>query len=782
MKKRLLFGICFLLLSGIPVIELRAEEPAISIVREDGISILIKEGELYYTNAPLRFIYHARPEEEAVYEYALSGDDGIHYSEWIPMEEDGYLLVPDLENEVNGIWQIKFRKIEEDKKEEMESRSFRIGFDLCPPECSLLSEQVFAAWSAKDILCDLTGKEDKSGIRSISVETDGELLYEREYSQSEEVREFETELVLSKEARSLDGLRLEIAVTDYAGNTQTIKETYYIDKTRPTVQLSGILAGTIQKEPVIVEAKAQDNHPTGVILVYRAIRTMADGQSFVEEQIAEGGKRLEQCYQTDGNYEVLCYAVDPAGNRSDEAKVTFRVDSTSPVIQIGGVSDGTDYQEGKSVSVTLMEAFFSDCCVEVSAKRRSPGHEEGVFLPVWKIQEKESRNCYYFEEDGDYVISVRAVDAAGNQTERRVSFRVDRHAPTLFIQGLSEKTVTNQPPKLLLNVEELFYDTTQIRCRLIKKTDKGVFVPIEMPEWTMETEKAEFPIEINEEGGYVLQTIVTDRTGNQTEEQLSFTLDYTPPVIGFLDSLHQKYVTRFQLPADFSSWISDLTMVSCKAYLNTRNFLPQEEVTQEGKYILRIEAVDEAGNTAEKTIAFIVDRTVPRVVVSGIRRDGTVGKNEKITLCLYEEEDRFVSVLLDGVEQTLAKEGKWAVFSIKEYGDHNIAVKAIDLAQNVLEQEISMNCVLAANPLAGYQVKEQTVEQKEDMKQKEDLKQKELPASTEVTRMFAPKAVAAVAVTLAAGVLLLTGTGIFLYKRKSLRGGGETFVDRKKWL
>ncbi len=770
-KKGLLFGICFLLLFGIPVLELRAEEPDISVVREDGVSVLIKEGELYYTNAPIRFICHTEPEEEAVCEYALSGDDGKNYSDWVQMEADGYLLVPDLENEAKGIWQIKFRKTEAEKKEEMESRSYRIGFDLCPPDCSLLSEQTFTAWSAKDILCDLTGKEDKSGIRSILVETDGELLYERTYSQSEEVQEFETELVLDKEARSLDGLRLEVTVTDHAGNMQTITETYYIDKTRPVVQLSGIPTGTIQKEPVTVGVEAQDNHPTGIKLIYQVILTMADGQSFVEEQTAEGGERLEQCYQEDGNYEIFCYAVDPAGNRSGEAKITFRIDSTPPLIQIGGVSDGMDYQEERSVSIAVEEAFFSDCHVEIFAKRCSPGYEEEIFLPTWKMQEKDSKNSYYFEEDGDYVISVRAVDAAGSQTDKKVCFRVDSHAPTLFIQGLSEKAVTNQPPKLLFYVEELFYDTAQIQCQLIKKGKNGVYVPVKMPEWTLEAKKEEFPLEIKEEGSYVLRTIVTDRTGNRTEELFSLTLDYTSPVIGFLDSMHQKYVTSFQLPADFSAWISDLTRVSYKAYLNTRNFLPQEEVTQDGKYILRIEAVDEAGNMAEKTITFIVDRTAPCVVVNGMQRDGTVGKNERLTLCLYEEEDRFLSVLLDGVEQTLAEEGKQAVLSMKEYGDHKITVKAIDPAQNELEQVISVNCALAVNPLAGYQVKEQTVEQKGEGRQKE------LSTSADVMRIFASKAAAT-----AAGVLIVTGAGIFLYKRKSFRRVKETFIDRKKWL
>ncbi len=765
-KKGFLFGICFLLFFGLSVFEAKAGEPVVSIVQEDGVSLLIKEGELYYTNAPVRFLLHAEPEEEAICEYALSGDDGANYSDWILMDARGYTLLPDFKNEAEGIWQIKFRKtvtIREDgvsqnkmeqesqKTEITESRVYRIGFDMCPPECSVTSEQELGVWSAKDIKCILSGAEDKSGIRSMLAETDGEILYAKEFSQSEAVRELETELILNKEARHADGIPLNITITDYAGNIQTLSKLYYIDKTRPSVQLSGIETGAIQKESVTVRAEADDNHTAEVKLIYQAIRTENAEQKFLEQQSLNGA--LERSYQEDGSYKILCYAVDPAGNRSDELEVVFRIDATPPLIQIGGVLGGTDYREGRSVSVSVAEAFFEDCHVNISAKRCTPGQEEMLSLPVWKSQGKNSENRYYFEADGDYLVSVKAEDAAGNEGSKEVYFRVDGNAPTLFIQGLSKKEVTNQPPKLFFYVEELFYDTAKVQCLLIKKGKNGIYVPVDIPQWRIEAEKSEFPLEIKEEGSYVLRAVITDRAGNRTEEQLSFTLDYTPPIIGFLDSLHQKYVKKFRLPADFQAKLSDLTAVSYKAYLNTRNFLPEEEVRQDGKYILRVEAVDEAGNEAEKTIEFIVDKTAPRVVMSGVRRDGTVGKNEKITLRLYDDEDMFTSVLLNGVEQAVDEEGKQAVLSFQDYGDHKIMIKATDPAQNELTQVISLSCALAQRPFASYQTKERTV------------KQRELPVSgdvAEVPQVFVPAAAMA-----AASVLLLTGVGILLYKRVS---------------
>lgn len=791
-RKLVMFSICFFLIMFLTAIKTSAKELVVSIVREDGVSVLIKDGELYYTNGPLRFFLYKESGEDTLYEYALSGDDGAHYSEWTQLEGNSYSLIPDLLNEAQGIWQIKFRKTETVIKEESisqnelgeakgageavesggtstndnmtgetesekemkitESHPYRICFDLNPPNCTLMSEQELSDWSSKDISCRMNLLDDRSGIRSILVKTEAETLYEKDFLQAEEMKEFETELVLNKEAPDADGLKLDITVTDNAGNIQTLTKSYYIDKTKPTMHLFGIVDGLIQKNPVAVLAEARDNHQETVEFIYKTIKTEADGRQFNEEQ-AVNGLQFERYYQEDGNYYILCYAMDAAGNSSNIEKVSFRIDGTPPRVQLEGVTGGADYQEGRLVSVCVEEAFFEDCRVDINAKRYTPGYEEKVSLPTWRMGGNNSVGSYYFEDDGDYVITVRATDAAGNETGREIRFRVDCHAPSLLIQGLSEKKVTNQPPKLIFRIGELFYDTTQIQCQLIKKSKNGVYVPIGLPEWKLDKGEEEFLLEIKEEGNYALRAVAEDRAGNFTQEQLFFTLDYTPPIIGYLDTLHQKYLKGFRLPADFSTKILDISTVSYKAYLNMRNFLPQEEIKQDGKYILRVEAVDEAGNTAEKTIAFIVDRTAPRIVVNGMRQNGTIDKNEEITLRLYDEEDTFTSVLLDGVEQTLYEENKKAVLTFEEYGEHKVTVNATDPAQNELTQEILMSCKFAASPFENYQVMERTV------------KQEELPVAPNTVNSWGEMLKKTGVIVI---ILIFTGVGIIFCKKRLL--------------
>lgn len=738
------FGLffCCMAFLCIPVCTAKAEQLSVNITREDGLSVLIKENELFYTNAPLYFQIAAEAEQEAICEYALSSDGGENYSEWTVMEANSYQLNPDFQNEKKGIWNIKFRKtvteeksvsdneIEqtenesaEDKVEDVEivttvieSRVFQIGFDLEIPKLTLSSEPALEKWSNGDLNCTLESQDMESGIHRVTVETGGEVITEETYEQADKKQETTVSFVLSKEAETMEGQEFSIIVTDYAGNQNTHKGVYYIDKERPTFELSGVLNGSIQNHDVDIQAAAQDNLPQGVTICCQINRDENGTDPMLEEQIQTTGTAQERClltkkYERDGNYHVSAYAKDQAGNCSEIIELVFRIDKTMPNIHIGGVLNDTDYTTGQTVSVHVEEQFFQDCQIELDVRRSKPGLEEKVPMESWHLDGKVSEHAYTFETDGDYVMLIKAVDAAGNSETKEARFRIDKTAPQLEIRGLETQTVTNRVPHLMFHVEELFYDTANISCVLVKKNPDGTFFPAKEPVWKLEQEQMDFPMEIKEEGVYLLRAEAADRAGNHVEQQVQFTLDYTPPVIGYLDSLHQKYLKGFKLPIDFASKIMDMTGINYQAYLNTRNFSPGEEVGQDGKYILRVEAVDEAGNEAEKTIEFIVDKTLPKLVVNGARRDGTVARNAEVILSLYDEEDLFESVRVNGKAQAISKDRRTVILPKMNYGEYEIEVKAVDAAENELTQVIHMKCALAANPFREYEVIEKTIVQ-----------------------------------------------------------------------
>lgn len=725
---------------------LRAEELSIGITRGNNISVLIKEGEVYYTNEAITFYIDdymlEGQQHQYQYEYALSSSKGENFSDWIEMEQGKYQLVPDQSNEWSGIWYIKFRRIvqiqesiseneigtledviseneinEEETGRIDESREYRVCFDMKSPVISLSPERKLEQWSTGDILCNLSCEEDISGIRMVKIESEGEILFEELMSAGGEILEFQTDFSLKKEASTRNGCQLDITITDFAGNTEKISTTYLIDKTHPSLFADGVQNGTIHREGITLSIAATDNMPEKLKLYYCAKLAMNGTEQIIEDSAipCEGDSiTYERYYEEDGTYKITVYTKDQAGNSSDVWEREFRIDRTVPRISASGVVNGTAYNTNQTLHINIEENFFLDSHVSVTASRSTPNGKNTDTVLQWMQTGRENENSYSFEEDGDYVLQIKAEDAAGNVAQKEIWFQIDKTSPILNIEGIAEQSITNRPPDLKIHVEECFYEAAKISCLLIKKTENGVYVPVSLPDWKLNKQTEEFILNVKEEGVYELRINITDRAGNSTMKNLKFSLDVTPPVIGFLDTLNRKYLKRFGLPSDFAKRITDMSAVSYRTYLNTRNYNEKEEIVQDGKYILTVEAEDAAGNMSEKTIEFIVDRTLPRIIVSGLREDGTVGKGEKVILRLFDEQDRFVQVLLNGAEQVIDEENQQVILPMEAYGDYKITVKAIDPAENELTQIIDMSCALAVNPFEGYKVIEKTIRQEEE--------------------------------------------------------------------
>ena len=80
-----------------------------------------------------------------------------------------------------------------------------------------------------------------------------------------------------------------------------------------------------------------------------------------------------------------------------------------------------------------------------------------------------------------------------------------------------------------------------------------------------------------------------DGANNTSEESISFIVDENPPVIGYINDFNEKYLKYFSLPKEFSDYITDMTNVRYKAYLNSKE-VNSAKIEKDGKYILQIGA------------------------------------------------------------------------------------------------------------------------------------------------------------------------------------------------
>ena len=117
------------------------------------------------------------------------------------------------------------------------------------------------------------------------------------------------------------------------------------------------------------------------------------------------------------------------------------------------------------------------------------------------------------------------------------------------------------------------------------------------------------------EGGYNITIIVTDGAGNTTTTTVSFTIDKTDPVIGLTGVANNTYYNVSVVPV---IEVLDINLNTSTITLNGVSFASSTPVTEDGDYVLVVQASDYAGNTVSMTLLFTIDKTSPEITVTGV--------------------------------------------------------------------------------------------------------------------------------------------------------------------
>lgn len=363
--------------------------------------------------------------------------------------------------------------------------------------------------------------------------------------------------------------KYDLVVTDTAGNTT--KLSFEVDSIAPIV--SGVENGKRYNRsitPTFTEGIGKLN-----------------GKPFTNGTVV----------QLEGTYNLI--VEDKAGNITT---IQFSIDVTAPIVT--GVTTNCSY------SLPVVISF-----------------NEGTAT----LNGKSIAKNYTVNKDGSYELIVK--DSAGNETI--IIFEVDQLAPVVtgvepkayrenvtpvFGEGtatlngkafVSGTTITVEG-NYELKVTDRAKNETVIRFSIDKKpvlvtgVENGKVYQQVKPTFTEGTAKLNGVAYtsgtlITLEGSHVL--LVTDEAGNETK--ISFTIDYTAPVInGFLE---ERSVYREVTP----------TFIEGAATLNGQPFTSGTTISSDGDYELKVK--DKAGN--ETTVRFKIDRKP--VTVTGVESGKT---------------------------------------------------------------------------------------------------------------------------------------------------------------
>jgi len=494
--------------------------------------------------------------------------------------------------------------------------------------------------------------------------------------------------------------------TDKSGNKTTHEEiAFIIDKTNPVVKIDGVDHQSFNPTGKRVTVSVDElNFGTN----YVVLSVTKDGKVFNIGTWKNNNKlsSLGYKFNDDGLYTIAISAEDKAGNGPITANKTFTIDTTKPAIEITGVENAAHYNVDKPVSVEIRDVNLD--VNRITVTRNGRGYNAGGF----GVANQTARLSHNFSQEGDYAINVEATDKAGNQFSRQIAFTIDKTAPvitpkfkgqsrvikngeyinevftpefaldqgedTIVSVTMNGSNVTGRIPTATLEMKYDFsvlardkagnestidinfiLDTTKPNLNITGVID-GFFNNNQMPTVTysdryLDSSRSSVTlngrpfingVQLSEEGDYILKAEIYDLANNVSSRTIVFTIDKTAPVIKFKEAISEGYFKEGLLPELLIEDLNAYDIIS--QTLNGQPYNLGDPIEEEGKHVLFFEVKDKAGNIQQLSVEFIIDKTPPKVVVDGVKKNETYRDPVTLSISLDNPSDTLKSVMING--------------------------------------------------------------------------------------------------------------------------------------
>lgn len=188
---------------------------------------------------------------------------------------------------------------------------------------------------------------------------------------------------------------ITITATDEAGNSGSASVSFFIDKTAPTITITGPVAGYYNTDQTVTWTVTDMNLDT-----------------------VTASHPSPTTFSTDGTYQVTVSATDLAGNSNSTSSAQFVIDKTPPTITINAPLDDAYYTTSSLPAADYTVTDNLDPSPSVSQSGWS-------------------------DAEGPHTMTVTATDAAGNTATASVSYTVDNTAPISTVTLIGHQEGTN---------------------------------------------------------------------------------------------------------------------------------------------------------------------------------------------------------------------------------------------------------------------------------------------------------------------------------------------------
>ncbi|MBQ7562427.1 MAG: hypothetical protein IJT16_00380 [Lachnospiraceae bacterium] len=182
----------------------------VTIQKSDGSTVLLGRNDILEVNSDVDFYVVSGC---AGYEYSISGDEGKHYSRYRGLKGNRLRLFASENRQADGIWYLCFRGLDTNGGIISESLTYRLRFDLTPPELRISTQK---SEDGTGLL--ISASDSGSGVKSLEVRSGGRILYRRtEYERAGEEAENAFSCSLDPDSEEVPW-GLTISAVDFAGN------------------------------------------------------------------------------------------------------------------------------------------------------------------------------------------------------------------------------------------------------------------------------------------------------------------------------------------------------------------------------------------------------------------------------------------------------------------------------------------------------------------------------------------------------------------------------------
>lgn len=361
---------------------------------------------------------------------------------------------------------------------------------------------------------------------------------------------------------------LVVSAWDRAGNTDSKTAQFTIDRIAPVITVTGVADGQHRNTPATISWTVEDAHPG-------TVSATLDGADFASGTTVDAG----------GAHTLVITAVDQAGN-SAEAHRTFVIDTAPVVLTIQSPQSGLVTREAQ---------------VEVAVSVSDPGQVSRVEVggvELVKGADDVWRHSVPLNE-GTNVLTVSALDAAGNASTASVTVLRDSTAPQLVVTSPSSNARIGA---LSVKVRGTAMDATPVVL-----TVNGTAVPV----------SSDGSFEVTQaltQGANTLLLRLTDAADNVAEETLQLLANATPPTLsltepadGLVTEQTSVTVRGTATVADSTDTVTVVVAGALAATLPDHSFQRTVQLSP-GTQALTVVAMDSYGLRTESTVN--VTRTV----------------------------------------------------------------------------------------------------------------------------------------------------------------------------